>query len=90
MQPQQLRNDQAFRQQIVFRTNGSARCLYGEAIDLRQLGALAISRASHVEPNVAGHWTADLSPVGGPKFGPFATRGEALADEEAWILAHRL
>ncbi len=76
--------------QIVIRADGSALCLYGEVIDLRQLGALAISRASHVEPDVAGHWTADLSPVGGPTLGPFATRGQALVAEEAWILAHRL
>lgn len=76
--------------QIMFRTDGSAQCLYGEVIDLRQLGALAISRASHVEPDVAGHWTAELSPIGGPKLGPFATRSQALAAEEAWLLVYRL
>lgn len=76
--------------QIVIRTAGSAQCLYGEAIDLRKLGALAISRASHVESDATGHWLADLSPVGGPMLGPFATRSQALAAEEAWLLAHRL
>lgn len=76
--------------QIVIRTDGSAQCLYGEAIDLRQLGALAISRASHVEPDATGHWVADLSPVGGPKLGPFATRRQALVAEEAWLLAYHL
>jgi hypothetical protein len=76
--------------QIVFRADGSALCLYGEAIDLRQLGALAISRASHVEPDANGQWLADLSPVGGPKLGPFATRSQALVAEEAWLLAHHL
>lgn len=76
--------------QILIRADGSAHCLYDEVIDLRQLGALAISRASHVEPDVTGHWIADLSPVGGPKLGPFVTRSQALAAEEAWILAHRL
>lgn len=75
--------------QIVIQGDGNGRCLYGEAIDLRQLGALAISRASHVEPDITGHWTADLSPIGGPLLGPFATRSQALAAEEAWILAHR-
>lgn len=76
--------------QIVIRTDGSIQCLYGEAIDLRQLGALTIARASHVEADAMGHWMADLSPVGGPNLGPFTTRSQALAAEEAWILAHRL
>ena len=76
--------------QIVIRADGSAQCLYGEVIDLRQLGTLAISRASHVEFDVTGHWTADLSPIGGPKLGPFGTRSQALAAEEDWILVHRL
>ena len=31
-----------------------------------------IRRASHVEPDEAGRWWADLSPVGGPRLGPFA------------------
>ena len=65
--------------QIVIRADGNGRCLYGEAIDLQQLGALAVARASNVEPNAIGHWMADLSPVGGPKLGPFATRSNALA-----------
>ena len=76
--------------QIVFRADGSVQCLYGEAIELRQLGGLTISRASHVEPDASGHWLADLSLVNGPKLGPFATRSQALAAEEAWLLAYRL
>jgi hypothetical protein len=76
--------------QLVIRGDGSCRCLYSEAIDLRQLGSLLISRASHVEPNATGQWLADLSPVGGPQLGPFATRSQALAAEEAWLLTHRL
>lgn len=76
--------------QLVILGNGSGRCLYSEAIDLRQLGLLSISRASHVEPNAAGQWQVDLAPVGGPRLGPFATRSQALSAEEAWLLAHRL
>jgi len=45
-------------------------------------------RGSHVEPDSAGHWTADLSPVGDPILGPFATRSEALAAEIAWLRDH--
>jgi hypothetical protein len=66
------------------------KCLYGEELDLRQLGELSIHRASHVEPDARGQWLADLSPVGGPTLGPFGTRSEALAAEEAWLVANRL
>ena len=74
--------------QIVIHRNGTCRCLYSEAIDLRQLGELNIQRASRVEPDAAGYWFADLAPISGPVLGPFATRSAALAAEEAWILAH--
>jgi hypothetical protein len=30
-------------------------------------------------------WTADMSPVGGPVLGPFATRTEALQKETEWL-----
>jgi hypothetical protein len=76
--------------QIVIHPGGSASCLYGEAIDLAQLGPLSIRRASHVEPNSHGQWLADLSPVSGPVLGPFACRSQALAAEEAWLVANRL
>ena len=76
--------------QLVIHTDGSMCCLYGEELDLRQLGKLSIQRASHVEPDATGHWLADLSPVSGPTLGPFATRSEALAAEEAWLVEHRL
>jgi hypothetical protein len=72
---------------IFVRPNGSAQCLYGEAIPLGTLGGLDIRRASHVEPDPAqpGHWYADLSPVGGPFLRGFASRASALAAEEAWL-----
>ena len=75
---------------LVVHTDGSMRCLYGEELDLRQLGRLTIQRASHVEPDATGHWLADLSPVAGPTLGPFVSRSEALAAEEAWLVEHRL
>lgn len=49
------------------------------------LGRTVIKRASHVEPNNAGLWTADMAPVGGPVLGPYETREEALLAEVAWI-----
>lgn len=43
-----------------------------------------IARASHVEP-VGVQWYADLSPVDGPKLGPFDTRTAALKAEVLWL-----
>lgn len=53
------------------------------------LGDATVRRASHVEPDAAGCWWADLSPVGGPKLGPFPPGGRAaaLAAEAAWLSA---
>ena len=76
--------------QLVIHSDGNVRCLYGEDFDLRQLGRLTILRASHVEPDKNGHWLADLSPVAGPTLGPFASRSEALAAEEDWLVLNRL
>ena len=36
---------------ISFSPDGSGRCLYSELIDLKQLGALQIQRASRIEFN---------------------------------------
>jgi hypothetical protein len=55
---------------------GRIRCVYGEEIDLGQLGRLSISRGSHVEPTTDGRWTADLSPVNGPRLGPYSSRSD--------------
>jgi hypothetical protein len=71
--------------QLVIDPCGQTRCLYHEAIDLSALGLLSISRASYVEPDELGQWTADLSPLGGPVLGPFLARSGALAAEESWI-----
>ena len=76
--------------ELLIQSDGRGRCLYGETLDLNQLGRLSIQRGSHVEPNAAGQWTADLSPVNGPKLGPFACRSEALSAEESWLLEHWL
>ncbi len=76
--------------QLVIRPDGSVRCVYSEEFDLTVLGALAISRASHVEPDPLGNWQADLSPVSGPVLGPFKTRSRALVAEQQWLNAHWL
>ena len=71
--------------ELLITPEGTARCVYGEEIDLTQLGALTIQRGSHVEPNEHGQWMVDLSPVGGPRLGPFAVRSVALTEEVAWL-----
>jgi hypothetical protein len=76
--------------QLVIQPDGAVQCLYDEAIDLHMLGRPVIRRASRVEPNADGHWHADLSPVGGPKLGPFHHRSDALAAEATWLAANRL
>jgi hypothetical protein len=75
---------------LVIDAQAAVRALYDEAFDLSPLGELSIRRASHVEPDAAGRWWADLAPSGGPKLGPFARRSEAVAAEMAWIEAHGL
>lgn len=53
-------------------------------------GTATIRRASHVEPDDNGQWFADLSPVNGPKLGPFPLRQEALDAEVEWLEEHYL
>ena len=74
--------------ELVVGADGVARCIYDEALDLREIGKLQITRASHVEPDAEGDWWADMVPVGGPVLGPFTSRTEALGAERAWLAEH--
>ncbi len=74
--------------ELVIDPGGVVRCVYGEELDLAGLGTVEIHRASHVEPDAAGAWWADLAPVGGPTLGPYPRRSDALAAEIAWLSAH--
>ena len=76
--------------QIIIEPTGMARCVYDESIQLSSIGKLKIRRGSHVEPIESGKWIADLSPVGGPKLGPFRFRSKALAAERRWLEKHWL
>ena len=78
------------RVEIVIHSTGDTRCIYTEALDLAALGEVKIVRASHVEPDAGGSWWADLSPVGGPRLGPFDRRTEALTAETGWLADHWL
>ncbi len=76
--------------QLLIESSGNCRCVYSEAIDVREIGEASIRRGSHVEPTSDGRWTADLSPVNGPSLGPFSTRSEALDAEVGWLLENWL
>jgi len=76
--------------QIIIGAGGLVRAVYSEEIDLAVLGKLAVTRASHVEPDDQGRWYADLSPVNGPVLGPFDRRSRALDAEQQWLAEHWL
>ncbi len=76
--------------ELIVDAGGNVRCIYDEALDLRAIGKLQITRASHVEPDAEGYWWADMGPVSGPVLGPFKNRTEALEAEPGWLLAARL
>ena len=71
--------------ELVVDAGGDVRCVYGEELDLREIGKLQITRASHVEPDRDGFWWADMGPVDGPVLGPFRNRTEALGAERGWL-----
>ena len=73
--------------ELVVAADGVARSIYGEELDLREIGRLSITRASHVEPDAEGWWWADMGPVDGPILGPFRSRAEALTAERGWLAA---
>jgi hypothetical protein len=72
--------------ELMVDAGGGVRCIYEEALDLREIGRLSITRASHVEPDAEGYWWADMGPVDGPVLGPFRSRTEALGAERGWLL----
>lgn len=74
--------------ELVVDAGGSVRCIYGEELDLREIGRLQITRASHVEPDAEGFWWADMGPVGGPVLGPLKSRSEALGAEKGWLIKY--
>ena len=68
--------------ELVVAADGVARCIYGEELDLREIGRLSITRASHVEPDAEGYWWADM--------GPYGSRSEALGAEREWLARRRI
>jgi len=76
--------------ELVVDAAGNVQCIYGEELDLREIGKLQITRASHVEPDTEGYWWADMGPVGGPVLGAYRARSEALDAEREWLLTRTL
>ena len=74
--------------ELVVDAGGDVRCVYGEELDLREIGKLRITRASHVEPDRDGFWWADMGPVDGPVLGPHGNRSEALQAEREWLASN--
>ncbi len=70
---------------LVIGQAGNCVAIYDDAWEFAELGKVQIARASHVEPDAAGNWLADLAPVGGPVLGPFTRRNDAIAAEQGWL-----
>jgi hypothetical protein len=71
--------------ELVIDTGGMGHCLYSEELDVGPMGEATIRRASYCEPDERGDWWADLSPVDGPRLGPFPKRSLALSAEVDWL-----
>ena len=75
-------------ERILIRIKADTTTFVYNDLTARGMAAIAASadtlRASHVEPSGMG-WTADMSPVSGPKLGPYPQREEALAAERVWL-----
>jgi hypothetical protein len=76
--------------EIIISPTGDTSCIYAEDLDIGALGDAHIRRVSHCEPDEWGLWWADLSPVSGPRLGPFGKRSIALAAEVEWLRRHVL
>jgi hypothetical protein len=76
---------------ISLSPSGEVRFIYSDKLrGLVELGQSKIERASHVEPTNDNCWIADLSPVNGPKLGPFKLRADALKAEVEWLETHHV
>lgn len=73
---------------LKFAPDGSCRFIYSDELAEIAPGPLTTRRASHVEPAEDGQWMVDMSPVGGPVYGPFTTRKVALEFEVNWLNLH--
>ncbi len=79
---------------VFILSDGTVKFLYYDELKpLLNIGDVHVARASHVDPEKTEDglkWFADLSPVNGPKIGPFETRNEAIAGEIEWLTKNYL
>jgi hypothetical protein len=77
--------------EIQIRVSGDqVRFIYSDDLKgFMEHGEAKTARASHVEPS-GNMWVADLSPVNGPKLGPFTKRAEALTAEVMWLYQNNI
>ena len=61
---------------------GGIAMLHADEVDLRDFGAVAITRASHVEADSNGDWYVQSAKTGAMIAVGFKTRAEALAFEK--------
>ena len=69
----------------IIEPNGAVRGIYSDLIPYQAIGTPDIVRASHVEPDKHGMWWADMTPMNGPKLGPFLERSKAIQTEVQWL-----
>ena len=76
--------------ELVIAPDGSITFIHDDDVSesLAHIGQQQIRRASHVEPNHAGLWQADMAPVGGPVLPAYTRRSEALEAEVDWLHEH--
>lgn len=70
---------------VLCSPSGDLKAIYDDALNLSEIGAYTVRRASDVEPDAEGQWWADLTKSDGPKLGPFPRRGDAIRAEIEWL-----
>ena len=74
---------------ILISKDGKLKFIYEDKLrSLLYEGKAQIKRASHVEPTEDNQWMVDLTPVSGPRIGPFIEREKALEAEVEWLNKH--
>lgn len=75
--------------EMTIQEDGTIKAIHNDALaPLYDESKTEIKRASHVEPVNGGeqvNWVADMSPLNGPKLGPYRLRSDALEAEVEWL-----
>ena len=65
--------------EMIIGLGGNVRMIYSELIEPHAFGEPTIERDQN------GFWWADLTPVNGPRLGPYHMRSKAIEAEIAWL-----